>query len=172
MTSTRQRKAAILNIKKAQLTWQAMSSRAHAGAQPKGRRRAKPGTTGKAEFFHIEVRPRREFKTFRTQDVGRKGGIERVAGRRSGGSWDTQKWLISKEHAHLRSGRLVADSEDAKRVLSMLGSKPGHVSGNRFKAKDRPNVPERAKPAPAQQQAATSRRRGPQGENVQRKKKR
>jgi hypothetical protein len=151
MTSTRQQKAARPNIKNARSTWQAMSSRGRTRAQPKGRRRAKPGTTGKAKFFHIEVRPRREFKTFRTQDVGRKGGIERVAGRRSSGSWDTQKWLISKEHAHLRSGRLVADSEDAKRVLSMLGSKPVHLSGNRFKAKDRPNVPERAKPTPGQQ---------------------
>ncbi|WP_119268883.1 hypothetical protein [Taklimakanibacter deserti] len=62
-------------------------------------KRAKPRARGGGQFFHIEVRPRRAFKSFRTQDVGRKGGIERVAGRRGRGSWDTQKWLIGKEHA-------------------------------------------------------------------------
>jgi hypothetical protein len=49
-------------------------------------KRAKPGARGGGQFFHIEVRPRRQFKTFRTQDVGRKGGIERVAGRCGSGS--------------------------------------------------------------------------------------
>lgn len=60
--------------------------RTTARAQPQGRSRAKPGSRGGGEFFHIEVRPRRQFKTFRTQDVGRKGGIERVAGKRGSGS--------------------------------------------------------------------------------------
>jgi hypothetical protein len=47
-----------------------------------------PGHGGGA-FFHIEVRPRREFR-IRTQDVGKKGGIQRVAGKRSSGSWDAR----------------------------------------------------------------------------------
>ena len=59
-------------------------------------RRAKPGARGHGGFFHIQVRPRTEFVFFRNQDVGRRGGIERVAGRRANGSWDTQKWLIGK----------------------------------------------------------------------------
>jgi hypothetical protein len=115
--------------------------------------RAKPRTTGKGEFFHIEVRPRSEFKIFRNQDVGEKGGIERVAGRRATGGWDTQKWLISKEHAHIEGGRLVPDTEDARKVLESLGSVPTHISADRFEAKDRPNVPEAEKPTPAQKRA-------------------
>jgi hypothetical protein len=115
--------------------------------------RAKPGTTGKGEFFHIEVRPKSQFKTFRNQDVGKKGGLERVAGKRASGSWDTQKWLISKEHAHVERGRLVPDTADARKVLASLGSAPRHISGDRFKAKDRPNVPEAKKPTPAQKRA-------------------
>ena len=63
-------------------------------------RRAKPGARGHGGFFHIQVRPRTEFVFFRNQDVGRRGGIERVAGRRANGSWDTQKWLIGKSEAH------------------------------------------------------------------------
>jgi hypothetical protein len=118
-------------------------------------KRAKPGARGGGEFFHIEVRPRRQFKTFRTQDVGRKGSIERVAGRRGTGSWDTQKWLISKEHAHREGRRLVADTADARKVLKELGAPPTHLTGDRFKAKDRPNVPERRKPTPAQRRAQT-----------------
>lgn len=118
--------------------------------------RAKPGARGGGEFFHIEVRPRRAFKTFRTQDVGRKGGIERVAGKRGSGSWDTQKWLISKEHAHREGRRLIADTADARKVLKELGAAPTHLNGDRFKAKDRPNVPERRKPTQAMRRARTS----------------
>ena len=58
------------------------------------RERAKPGTSGTGKCYHLEVRPRTEFTTFRTQDVGKKGGIQRIAGKRSSGSWDTKKWLI------------------------------------------------------------------------------
>ena len=115
--------------------------------------RATSGTTGRGEFFHIEVRPKSQFKTFRNQDVGEKGGIERVAGRRATGGWDTQKWLISKEHAHMERGRLVPDTADARKVLAGLGSVPKHISGDRFRAKDRPNIPEAKKPTPAQMRA-------------------
>ena len=121
--------------------------------QPEGQGRAKPGSTGKGEFFHIEVRPKDQFKTFRTQDVGKKGGIERVAGMRGSGSWATQKWLINKKHAHLESEKLVPDTEDARDLLETLDSQPAHIIGDRFKAKPRPNVPESEKPTTAQKQA-------------------
>lgn len=153
MTTARQRQTARVNMKKARAAWQAMSRRAHARAQPEGRSRSKPATKGSGAFYHVEVRPKREFRTFRTQDVGEKGGIERVAGKRASGSWDTVKWLIAKDHAHMRNGRLVADSEDARKVLETLGAVPVHVRGDRFTAKDRPNVPEREKPTAAQRRA-------------------
>jgi hypothetical protein len=130
-----------------------MTAREHARAQPEGREREKPGSTGEGEYFHVEVRPKKEFTTFRTQDVGEKGGIERVAGKRSSGSWDTQKWLISKEHAHVEDGKLVPDTPEARAVLEELGSEAVHVRGDRFKAKPRPNVPEEEKPTAAQQRA-------------------
>jgi hypothetical protein len=153
MATTKQRTAARRNIKKAQRTWRTMSARAHARAQPEGRGRARPGTTGKGEFFHVEVRPKSQFKTFRSHDVGKKGGLERVAGRRASGTWDTQKWLISKAHAHMERGRLVPDTADARKVLGTFASVPKHISGDRFTAKDRPNVPEAQKPTPAQKRA-------------------
>ena len=129
-----------------------MSPRARSRAQPKGRKRAKPGAGG-GDFFRVEVRPKSEFKTFRTQDVGDPGGIERLAGKRESGSWSTVTWLIGKDHAHREGDRLVADSKDAKNVLSKLGSEPKHVRGDRFSAQDRPNVPERRKPTTAQKRA-------------------
>ena len=162
MVSTRQKStvksAAPSNLRKAQQAkklpmGKSMSRRQHARAQPEGRKRAKPGTRGGGKFFHIEVRPKREFVTFRNQDVGEPGGIERVAGKRASGSWSTQKWLISKEDAHIEDGRLVADSADARKVLRQLRTKPVHVHADRFKAHDRPNVPERAKPTSAQRRA-------------------
>src|ERR1035441_6945626 len=88
------------------------------------RRRAKPGARGRGGFFHIQVRPKRDFVSFRNQDVGARGGIERVAGRRANGSWDTQKWLIGKSEAHRAGKRLASDTAAARKVLSQLRSPP------------------------------------------------
>jgi hypothetical protein len=154
MATARQKAAARKNIRKAQQARRAMSPRARARSQPEGRKRAKPGSGG-GKFFHIEVRPKADFMTFRTQDVGSRGGIERVAGKRSSGSWSTQKWLIAKDHAHIERGKLVADSADARKVLTLLGTTPVRIRADRFKAHDRPNVPERAKPTAAQRRART-----------------
>jgi hypothetical protein len=155
MASARQRKAARTNVKKVQTAWRTMSPPSRARAQPKGRKRAKPGTGG-GNFYRVEVRPKDDFKTFRTQDVGEPGGIERLSGKRASGSWSTVTWLIGKEHAHREGDRLVADTKDARDILRTLGAEPRHVRGDRFAAKDRPNVPERKKPTSAQK---TARRR-------------
>jgi len=125
----------------------------HSSFQPKRRKRAKPGTKGEGDYFRINVRSKEEFTTFRYQDVGEKGHILRLAGRRSSGSWDTQVWLISKEDAHIEGDILVADTEDARSLIEALGSKPKHVKEDIFEAKDRPNVPESKKPTEAQQRA-------------------
>ncbi len=153
MTTDKQKAAASENIKKAQRRWQEMTPREHALAQPEGRKRAKPGTKGEGDYFRIVVRPKEEFTTFRYHDVGRKGHIQRLAGRRSSGSWDTQTWLISKDDAHLEGDRLVADTDDARELIEALGTKPTRVRGDVFEAKDRPNVPESKKPTEAQRRA-------------------
>ena len=115
--------------------------------------RRKPGSGGEGEYYHVEVRPKGGFTTFRTQDVGKRGHIQRVAGKRSSGSWMTVKWLIGKTDAHRQGKRLVPDTKSAKDVIQQLGSQPIHVMGDRFSAKPRPNVPERNKPTPAQLRA-------------------
>lgn len=117
------------------------------------RKRAKPGSRGGGRFFHIEVRPAAQFVAFRVQDVGGRGGVERVAGQRADGSWDTAKWLVEKSHAHLEGGRLVPDSAEAEKLLKNLGSTPVHVGGDRFRAKPRRDVPEHEKPTPAMRRA-------------------
>ena len=117
------------------------------------RRRARPGAAGKGRFFHIVVRPNSQFVRFRAQDIGARGGVERVAGQRSNGTWDTVKWLVEKTHAHLRGGTLVADTAEARKLLRTLGSAPVHVSGDRFRARPRARVPESEKPTPRQRRA-------------------
>src|SRR5438105_3843248 len=156
MATEKQREAARKNIKKAQAAWKGMSHTEHARAQPQGRGRQKPGTTGEGEFYRVVVRPKEEFVTCRTQDVGGPGHVERVAGKRPSGSWATQAWLISKRDAHAEGGRLVPDTADAKQVLGELGSAPRHVKGDVFEAEDRPNVPEREKPTAAQRRARSA----------------
>jgi hypothetical protein len=153
MATEKQRKAARQNIRKAQAAWQSMSHRQRARAQPEGRKRQKPGTGGEGDYFHVAVRPKEDFVTFRTQDVGEPGHIQRVADKRRSGSWDTVKWLISKEDAHVEAGKLVPDTEEVREVLAKLGSEPEHVKGDTFEARPRRNIPEREKPTPAQQRA-------------------
>jgi hypothetical protein len=153
MATAKQIAAAKKNIKKAQKVWKEMFHKEHARAQPQGRGRKKPGATGEGKFFRIEVRPKDEFVTFRNQDVGEPGGIERLAGKRKSGSWDTVTWLVSKDFAHMEGDKLIPDHQDAKDLFKELGSTPKHVKGDVFKAKDRPNVPEKDKPTAAQKRA-------------------
>jgi len=153
MPSIKQMIASRQNIKKAQTRWKSMSHRQHALAQPEGRARAKPGTQGGGEYFRVVLRPKDEFTTFRYHDTGRTGHIQRLAGKRTSGSWSTQAWLISKTDAHRQGNQLVPDSESAQALLEKLGSKPIYVKGDIFEAKDRPNIPEREKPTAAMRRA-------------------
>jgi hypothetical protein len=123
---------------------------------PSTRKRAKPGSRGGGRFFHIELRPSAQFVAFRVQDVGTPGGVERVAGQRATGSWDTAKWLVEKTDAHVENGRLVPDSAEAKKLFASLGSVPVHVAGDRFRAKPRRDIPEDEKPTPAMRRAQLS----------------
>lgn len=113
----------------------------------------KPGSGGQGNYYHVEVRDRGDFETFRTQDVGDAGHLQRVGGKRASGSWATVKWLISKEDAHVENGKLVGDTKDAKDLIKKLGTQPVHLTGDRFKAKDRLDVPEKSKPTAAQTRA-------------------
>lgn len=153
MATKRQKSTAKRNIKKAQARWKSMTKRQHSLAQPQGRSRAKPGTTGKGRFYRIEVRPKSEFVTFRVQDVGKKGGLERLAGKRSSGSWDTVTWLVEKKDAHVKSGHLMIIGQKARTVLKNIRGHITHIKGDVFKALPRRNVPEASKPTPAMRRA-------------------
>jgi hypothetical protein len=118
-----------------------------------GTRRQKPGSGGSGKYYHIEVRSGSEFETFRTQDVGDPGHLQRVAGKRAGGGWSTVKWLVSKQDAHVEAGKLIGDTREAKDMLKKLRSRPVHIRGDRFESKPRRNVPERSKPTAAQTRA-------------------
>lgn len=131
----------------------ATSRKSNSGNRNGKKTRRSPGSGGQGEYYHIELRPGEDFVTFRTQDVGDPGHIQRVAGKREGGSWATVKWLIGKEDAHIENGTLVGDTQDARDLLKRLRSKPVHKSGDRFEAKPRRNVAEKSKPTAAQKKA-------------------
>ncbi len=152
MGTEKQKEAAKKNIKKAQAAWEAMSPTEHARSQPEGRARKIPGTTGKGKYYRIVVRSKEGFVAFRFHDVGKPGGVQRLAGKRSSGSWDDQAWLISKEMAHMEGKTLVADTPDAKKILQVIGPAK-HVEGDVFQGHPRKNIPEREKPTPAQRRS-------------------
>ena len=168
MATKKQREAAKRNIRKAQEAWESMSSTELARSQPEGRARKGPGTTGEGKYYRVVVRSKEKFVTFRYHDVGNPGGILRLAGKRSSGSWDDQAWLISKTMAHVDGNTLVADSPDAKKILDVIGP-ARHVEGDVFQGHPRKNVPERAKPTPAQQRARMENIRKAQEARQQRK---
>lgn len=154
MATIKQAAAAKKNIQKAQSVWKAMTPRQRASAQPEGRKRKKPGSTGKGKYFRIEVRPKGQFTSFRTHDVGDPGGLQRITGRRTSGSWATTAWLISKEDAHkTKSNKLIITDVGAKTVLKSIREPIEYVKGDIFKAKPRKNVAEKDKPTPAQKRA-------------------
>jgi hypothetical protein len=103
--------------------------------QSSGTSRQKPGNTGRGDYYHIEVLPKTGFVTFRTQDVGDPGHIQRVAGKKESGSWQTVKWLIGKKDAHVRDDHLVGNTKDARNLIKELGAPPILIRGDRFKVK-------------------------------------
>jgi hypothetical protein len=154
MSSKKQIEAAQKNIKKAQAVWKAMTPRQHAIAQPQGASRKKPGSTGRGSFYRIEVRPKNQFVSFKTHDVGEAGKLERVAGRRPSGSWATVTWLINKDSARVTDTRdLIITDPGVKTVLRSIQEPITYVRGDIFKAKPRKNIPEKDKPTTAQKQA-------------------
>jgi hypothetical protein len=153
MATRKQSAAARRNIRKAQAKWRGMTKRQHALAQPQGRGRAKPGTTGKGKFYRIEVRPKGEFTSFRVQDVGKRGGLERLAGRRRSGSWDTVSWLVSKNDARVDKHGHLKITGKAKSALKQIRGRIVHVKGDVFRAHPARNIPESEKPTAAMRRA-------------------
>lgn len=131
------------------------SSAKSAKKSPAKSARKKPGTGPDARFYRIEIRPAREFTSFRTQDVGKKGGLERVAGHRRSGSWATQTWLVSKAHAHVtKKGELVIDNAKERASLAKAVRGPiTEIKPGIFHAHPVRNVAEDKKPTPAMRRA-------------------
>lgn len=144
MATAKQSAAARENIKKAQAKWKGMSKRQHSLAQPEGRKRKKPGMGGGGKFYRIMVRPKNEFVIFRNQDVGESGHLERLAGKRSSGSWDTVSWLVNKDDAHIDSKELlIIDNPKVRSLLDQIQGGIKHVKGDIFESKPRRNVPKK-----------------------------
>lgn len=112
-----------------------MATKKRAPVAKKGVRKA-TGTGGSGKFYRIEVRPKSGFTLFRTQDVGGKGGLERLAGKRASGSWATVAWLVDKKHARVSpSGVLtITDSKERAALAKALSGKVVKVKGDIFRA--------------------------------------
>jgi hypothetical protein len=79
-------------------------------------------------YYRLRVKNPSEFKpqTFRTQDIGRPGGIMRItAQHKRSGKWMTQAWRISINDARVINGRLMPMNQQAKKVLDGLNRQYG-----------------------------------------------
>lgn len=95
------------------------------------------GTKGGGNFYRITIRPKSEFILFRNHDVGKAGHIERVAGKRKNGSWNTQCWLVNKKDAKVEGNCLVGKINDVKKLFSKFHTPPKHIEGDEFQAKSK-----------------------------------
>ncbi len=93
-------------------------------------KRKAPGETGQGRFFHISILPKRRFFKFRTHDVGKKGGIERVAGHSRKTGWKTQKWIVDKDMAIERGGYLLPVSIFSVELFKTFPKRPKRVKGD------------------------------------------
>jgi hypothetical protein len=130
-------------------------------AKSTARRRTKSAARRRG-FFHIEVQPKEAFVAFKTQEIGSEGGIERVAGKRAGGAWSTQEWLIAKDQAHVERGTLIGDTVDARRVLTMLGAEPRRIKADRFTIHGHTGMPADVSPTLAPRRAGLTNIQAPQ----------
>lgn len=106
--------------------------------------RKSPGESGTGEYYHIEIRPKEQFATFLTQDVGKKGGLMRVAGKRPSGAWQTAGWLVEKDLAHVSpNGRLIIDTPKARTLLKHITQPIVHKKGDIFTSTPRTSARER-----------------------------
>jgi hypothetical protein len=137
------------------------TTKTKARAKSTTRRRTKSAAKRRG-FFHIEVQPKEAFVEFKTQDIGSEGGIERIAGKRAGGAWSTQEWLIAKDQAHVERGLLIGDTVDARRVLTMLGTEPRHIKADRFTIHGHTGMPADVSPTLAPRHADLTNVRAPQ----------
>jgi hypothetical protein len=188
MATARQKSAGRKNIRKAQKARRAKKSATRRVAAPskattRPKSRAKTGVRTKVAkakpraktparrrtksaarrgFFHIEVQPKEAFVAFKTQEIGSEGGIERVAGKRAGGAWSTQEWLIAKDQAHVERGTLIGDTVDARRVLTMLGAEPRRIKADRFTIHGHTGMPADVSPTLAPRRAGLTNIQAPQ----------
>ena len=153
MASTRQIQTAQQNIKKAQETWQNMSKQQRSARQPRGRSRTKPGMGDDGNYYRVVIRSKTEFVNFRIHDIGREGHTQRIAGKRSSGSWATHSWLINKNDAHVEDGQLKSNQPKIKKILQRLRGPIKKFKGNIFHAKPRKNIPEKDKQTEKQRKA-------------------
>ena len=118
--------------------------------------RAKPGTTDEGEYYRVVVRPKNQFTTFRTHDIGRPGRTQRLVGRRSSGSWATHAWLIQKSDAYVNQENvqiILTNNDIAEDLSNAFRGTIYREKGDVFRAKPRKNVPEKNKPTPEQKRA-------------------
>jgi hypothetical protein len=188
MATARQKSAARKNVRKAQKARRNKSATRRTAARTKTTARSKASTKTRVRakttktkprakstarrrtksaarrrgFFHIEVQPKEAFVAFKTQDIGSEGGIERVAGKRAGGAWSTQEWLIAKDQAHVERGTLIGDTVDARRVLTMLGTEPRHIKADRFTIHGHTGMPADVSPTLAPRRTGLSNVQAPQ----------
>ena len=147
MATLKQIQTAQQNIQK---NWKSLSKSQRSSKQPKGSSRTKPGMGSDGDYYRVVIRPKTEFVSFRTHDVGRKGHTLRIAGKRSSGNWATHSWLIHKKDAQVKDNQLKSNNPKIKKILSRLVGPIQKIKGNIFHAKPRKKIPEKDKPTKKQ----------------------
>jgi hypothetical protein len=83
-------------------------------------------------YYRIIVRPREDFKSFKSETPTINNTIQQINGKNAEGQWSTQSWLIHKDGAHIDSGKLVPDNKAVRRLLQVLDGHVVHIKDDVF----------------------------------------
>jgi hypothetical protein len=81
-------------------------------------------------YFKLKVAPEEEFTSYIKEDITKKSKI--VMGKLTNGMWKTTKWLIHKDDAHLKNGKLIADNSKLKKVINILNKNMRKLDDENF----------------------------------------
>ena len=90
------------------------------GEEMRGLVRKEPGEGGRGKYYHILLRSKAGFLTFRTRPTPNTQGVLEVLGKRPNGEWETQKILLKKRLATQDGRHLTVHLVSAKNALPIL----------------------------------------------------
>lgn len=85
------------------------------------------------DYYVIEAAPDDDFVELRRHGIGESDNIVRIVGRRSGGTWVTQGWMVRKDCVEESGGVLSPITSDSRKLFDSFKGEVTHVQEDTFR---------------------------------------